>query len=100
MIEGFRKLIAKELHKLADRFDTGTTEADETQMMDIINMLTHQPMSKEMACNYLNMSRSRFDDKIREGLIPKGRKRVGFKELIWFRDELEEIVKNGKKKQA
>lgn len=91
MIEGLRKLIAKELHKLADKFDAGTTEADETQMMDIINMLTHQPMSKEMACNYLNMSRSRFDDKIREGLIPKGRKRVGFKELVWWKDELDNI---------
>lgn len=83
-------LIAKELRKLADKFDAGTTEADETQVMDVMSMLTHEVMSKEVACKYLNISRSRFDDKIREGIIPKGRKRVGFREKVWFRDELDE----------
>jgi predicted DNA-binding transcriptional regulator AlpA len=85
-----RKLVAKELRKLADKFDAGTTEASETQVMDIMSMLTHEVMSKEQACNYLNLSRSRFDDLVREKKIPKGRKRVGFKEKIWYRDELDE----------
>lgn len=85
-----RKLVAKELRKLADRFDAGTTEASETQVMDIMSMLTHEVMSKEQACNYLNLSRSRFDDLVREKKIPKGRKRVGFKEKVWWRDELDE----------
>lgn len=84
-----RKLVAKELRKLADKFDAGTTEASETQVMDIMSMLTHEVMSKEQACNYLNLSRSRFDDLVREKKIPKGRKRVGFKEKVWFRDELD-----------
>ena len=85
-----RKLVAKELRKLADKFDAGTTEASETQVMDIMSMLTHEVMSKEQACNYLNLSRSRFDDLVREKKIPKGRKRVGFKEKVWWRDELDE----------
>lgn len=96
-----RKLVAKELRKLADKFDAGTTEASETQVMDIMSMLTHEVMSKEQACNYLNLSRSRFDDLVREKKIPKGRKRVGFKEKVFFRDELDLAVremKNGKKK--
>lgn len=87
-------LIAKELRKLADRFDGGTTEASETQVMDILSMLTHEPLSKEMACRYLNMSRSRFDDRVREGVLPEGRKRVGFKEKVWWKDELDEYIKN------
>ena len=89
MKESLRVLIAKELRKLADKFDAGTTEADETQVMDVMSMLTHRVMSKEVACKFLNLSRSRFDDLVREGKIPKGRKRVGFKEKIWFEDELE-----------
>jgi predicted DNA-binding transcriptional regulator AlpA len=46
-------------------------------------------MSKEQACNYLNLSRSRFDDLVRERKIPRGKKRVGFKELYWYQDELD-----------
>jgi hypothetical protein len=45
-------------------------------------------MSKEQACQYLNLSISRFDDYVRMGKVPKGKKVVGFKELRWFEDEL------------
>lgn len=45
-------------------------------------------MSKEQACIYLNMSRSKFDQYIREGKLPKGRKRMGFTEKIFYKDEL------------
>lgn len=95
MKESLRVLIAKELRKLADKFDAGTTEADETQVMDVMSMLTHRVMSKEVACKFLNLSRSRFDDLVREGKIPKGRKRTGFKELVWWEDELELCKKKG-----
>ena len=89
MLSSLRFLIAKELRNLADKFDAGTTEIDETQAMDIMSMLTHEVMSKDKACRFLNISRSRFD-KVREKVIPRGRKRVGFKELVWFKDELEQ----------
>jgi predicted DNA-binding transcriptional regulator AlpA len=36
----------------------------------------------------LGISRSKFDALIKEGKLPKGRKRRGFKELIWYKDEL------------
>ena len=93
MIEDLRKLIAKELRKVSDRIDAGTSEVSETQVMDVMSMLTHRVMSKEVACRFMNLSRSRFDDLIREGRIPKGRKRVGFKELVWWEDELEACKK-------
>lgn len=88
-MDWLRKQIARELRNLANKFDANTTEISETQAMDIMSMLTHEVMSKEQACNYLNLSRSRFDDLVREKKIPEGRKRVGFKEKIWFRDELD-----------
>jgi predicted DNA-binding transcriptional regulator AlpA len=46
-----------------------------------------------MACKHLNLSRSRFDDLVRNKVIPKGRKRVGFKELVWYEDELDKSVR-------
>ena len=85
----FRKLVVKYLRDAADKIEVGTSEIGETEAMDILKVIAHKPMSKEQACNYLNLSRSRFDDLVREGKIPKGRKRVGLKELSWWEDELE-----------
>lgn len=82
------KSISKMLRDVADRFDAGTSEIGEDQAMDIIAMLAHQPVSKDQACSYLNLSRSRFDELVRLGELPKGRKRRGFKELVWYKDEL------------
>lgn len=41
------------------------------------------PLSKAQACDYLKVSRSTFDQMIRNGLIPKGEKHRGLKELTW-----------------
>jgi hypothetical protein len=30
---------------------------------------------------------------VREGKIPKGRKRKGFKELVWYKDELDTAIR-------
>ena len=89
MLESLRKLCAKELRKAADNIDAGTSEITESQAVDIMGVLAHEVMSKEQACQYLNVSRSRFDDLVREKKIPKGRKRVGFKELVFYKDELD-----------
>ena len=89
----FRQLVAKYMREIADKIEVGTSEISESEAMDILRTVAHEPMSKEQACVYLNLSRSRFDDLIREGRIPKGRKRVGFKELVWWEDELEACKK-------
>lgn len=49
------------------------------------------PMSKEQAFSYLQISRSTFDARVAEGKLPKGRKRRGFKELFWFKNELDKV---------
>jgi predicted DNA-binding transcriptional regulator AlpA len=85
----FRKLVVKYLRKVADEMDAGTSEVTESQAIDILRIVAHEAMSKEQACNYLNMSRSRFDDLVREKKLPRGKKRVGFKELVWYKDELD-----------
>jgi hypothetical protein len=91
----FRKLVVKYLRDVADKIEVGTSEIGETEAMDILKVIAHRPMSKEQACNYLNLSRSRFDDLVREHKIPQGIKRVGFKEKFWYKDELE-LCKNRK----
>jgi predicted DNA-binding transcriptional regulator AlpA len=45
-------------------------------------------MSKEEVCDYLNLGRSRFDDYVRLGKFPKGRKLPHKNNLIWYKDEI------------
>ena len=89
-----KKIVTKLLRETADKIDSGNCELNEEQAMDIMSVLGHEVMSKDEACSYLNLSRSRFDDLVREGTIPKGRKRRGFKELFWYKDELHNIVRH------
>ena len=84
----FKKLVVKYLREAADRIEVGNSELSETEAMDILKVIAHKSMSKEQAAQYLNMSTSRFDDYVRMGKLPKGRKVVGYKELRWYEDEL------------
>ena len=85
----FKKLVVKYLREVAEKIDSGTSEITESQAIDVLRVIAHEAMSKEQACVYLNLSRSRFDDLVRERKIPRGQKRTGFKELVWYKDELD-----------
>lgn len=82
------KYVSKALREVADKIDSGNCELTEEQAMDVMSVVGHEVLSKDQACSYLNLSRSRFDDLVREGKLPKGRKRRGFKELFFYKDEL------------
>ena len=90
----FKKLVAKYLREVANKIDSGECELSKTEAIDILSVVAHEPLTKEQACSYLNMSRSKFDDLVREGKVPKGKKRRGFKELIWYKDELTEVIRH------
>lgn len=83
-----KRTVSKLLRQIADKIDGGTCELDEEQAMNIMATIGHEPLSKDVACSYLNISRSKFDSLVADGKLPKGKKRRGFKELVWFKDEL------------
>ena len=86
------KILIRELRNTADKLEAGTCEITQSEAMDIINTLTHEALSKEAACQFLNVSRATFDLHVSLGNLPKGRKRVGFKELVWYKDELQKCI--------
>lgn len=85
----FKKLVVKYLKSAIEKIEADSCELTEAEAMNILKVVAHEPLSKEQACIFLNLSRSRFDALVLEGKLPKGRKRTGFKELVWFRNELE-----------
>lgn len=85
------KVISQSLRQLADDVDAGKFECDKEQMTQVVTQLAEfntEFLSKAQACDYLNISRSTFDKLVKEGKLPKGKKRLGFKELSWRKEEL------------
>lgn len=82
------KLVSKTLRSIADKIDSDNCELNEQQAMDIMSVISHEVLSKDEACSYLNISRAKFDNLVLEDKLPRGKKRRGFKELFWYKDEL------------
>lgn len=96
------KIIKELLLKVVDNIDSGNSNISEDEGIEIIGMIKEltdktQRLSKYKACEYLNISRATFDNYVREGKLPKGKKVAGFNELSWTKKELDEYKKKFKK---
>lgn len=81
------------LIEVGKRFKAGTSEITEDEAIDIFRIVTHEPISREQVCDEMNINNSKFYDLITLKKIPSGRKRRGFKELYWYKDEIIESIK-------
>lgn len=82
------------LRKIANDLDSGMYQSSDEEVSTVISQLAQfntNRLSKAQACDYLGISRSTFDDRVKRGLIPKGKKVQGFKELSWAQAELESL---------
>ena len=82
------KIVAKLLRKYADSIDAGNSHLTTEEAANILSIIAHVELTKEEACDYLKLHRSRFDDLVREGKIPKGRSVPHKRGLVWYKDEL------------
>lgn len=90
------KTIRKLLVKIIKDIDAGNSNINEDEALEIIEALKtftdkEKRLSKYAACEYLNISRATFDNYVREGKLPKGRKDIGFKELSWSIKDLDKF---------
>lgn len=91
------EVIKEQLLKIVDDIDCGNSNASDEEVLAVVNALKEYtkkdtPLSKYQAYTYLNISRATFDNLVREGKLPKGKKVAGFKELIWYKKDL--IIKD------
>ena len=87
---------------LIDDIDAGNSNLSEEECIKIINVMKEYvnkdvEFSKYQAYTYLNIKRAQFDNLVRDGKLPKGRKIEGFKELRWSKKEIDEYVRRRKK---
>lgn len=92
-------IIKNQLLKIISDIDTGNCNLsldEEIEVINFINKLSNKEcrMSKYEAYSYLNISRAKFDNLVKEGKLPKGKKQQGFKELFWNKKDLDLFIKN------
>lgn len=88
-------LIRELLQQFIDDIDSGNSRMSQEQQLEALSMLyklTSNELSKIEAAEYIGVSRATFDNYINKGLIPKGRKRQGFKELSWNKSDLNKFI--------
>ena len=86
------KLITKALKDTADKIDAGSSELTEEESMDILSILSHKVLSKDQSCYFVGLKTSQFNLLMASNKLPKGKKRKGFKELVWYEDELRDAL--------
>lgn len=98
MLKTVIKNVLNQLMKDLDSDSCNMTEAEMTEVLDAIRSVSDKSrLSKYAACQYLNISRPKFDMLVKENIIPKGKKIVGFKEKVWFKTDLDKIISNNRK---
>jgi predicted DNA-binding transcriptional regulator AlpA len=83
------------LQQYIDNIDANNTNLDYEQQCKLLKILSNvdigqeNEMNKTEAAEYLDMSRATFDNYIHDGFLPKGREVGRFKELRWYKSDLD-----------
>lgn len=92
------KILRKVLEEAINNIDAGNSNHSDDELDDIISSLTKlnrgiKRISKREACErILHCSPSTFDNYIKLGLIPRGHKDYGFKELSWSEKDFDKAT--------
>ena len=94
------KIIKNILQKFIDDIDADNSNLSYEEQCNIIRILSNvnigqeNEMNKTQAADYIGVCRATFDNYIRDGLIPKGKQISGFKELRWYKSDLDLFLVN------
>ena len=82
-------VVKNQLQNAISNIDAGNSNLNEEEMEELVKTLSVlnkgvKRISKAYACEHiLHCSPATFDNYVRAGIIPKGKKEVGFNELSW-----------------
>lgn len=87
------QVIKEQLLRVVDDIDAGNTNMTEEEEIQVAKFLNRtlrkdRPINKYQAYTYLGISRASFDNMVRAGLIPRGKKVAGSRELRWYKKDL------------
>lgn len=86
-------IIRELLIKYVDDIDTGNSRLDYEKQCQVLKLLSdlegNVEMNKTEAADYIGVCRATFDNYVKDGFIPKGRQVGKFKELRWYKSDLD-----------
>ena len=90
------QLIKTCLEQVINNIDCGNSNLSDSQCDELLETIckitnAETKLSKYQASKYLGVSRATFDNWIRDGKLPEGRKEQGFKEKFWIKSDLDKI---------
>ena len=94
------KVIRSILQKFIDDIDADNSNLSYEEQCNIIRILSNvnigqeNEMNKTQAADYIGVCRATFDNYVRDGLIPKGKQIGSFKELRWYKSDLDLFLVN------
>ena len=91
MLKIIRSLLQQMINDI-DSNNTNISEREQFEVIKFIQKINTKELSKLEAAEYIGVSRATFDNYVRNGLIPKGQKRVGFEELSWNKCDLDKFL--------
>ena len=92
---GMLKIIRNILQQFIDDIDADNSKLNYEQQCNVIRVLSNvnlgqdNEMNKTQAADYIGVSRATFDNYVRDGFIPRGRQVGNFKELRWYKSDLD-----------
>lgn len=96
MLQIIRNLLVQKVNDI-DAGNSIISEAEEEKILNILQEINQEELSKIQSYNYIGVSRATFDNYVEKGLISKGKKKQGWNELSWTKRDLEEFKRKRKK---
>ena len=92
MIQIIRSLLQQFINDI-DSGNSNISEQEQNEIINVLNKISSQELSKTESANYIGVCRATFDNYINNGWIPEGTKRSGFKEKSWRKSDLDKFLK-------
>ena len=93
-------IIRSLLQQHIDNSDAGNTNLNYEQQCKLLRIMSNvdigqdNEMNKTEAADYIGVSRATFDNYVKDGFIPKGKEVGRFKELRWYKSDLDLYLLN------
>ena len=94
------QVIKKLLLQYVDDIDAGNSNISFEDQCKVIRIMSNigkgqeLEMNKTQAADYIGVCRATFDNYVKDGLIPKGEQVGNFKELRWYKCDLDLFLNN------
>ena len=89
-------VIKNELLRIIDNIDSGNSNLSAEELAELCDLVStvsaaESKLSKYQITQKYKISRATFDNYVAKGIVCKGRRQQGFKEIFWYEKDLGQL---------